>query len=67
MSDSIPSGIACPRCKGTDWKVEETRAYRNRLVRVRACKGCFLRVRTREVLEALNHGPKKPRTRQSCI
>ncbi|VTR92805.1 unnamed protein product [Gemmata massiliana] len=46
------SGIGCPRCGGVVWKVTKTRSIPGRLVRLRTCKGCFLRVRTREVMEA---------------
>lgn len=57
-------GIACPRCKGTVWKVDGTRPAANRLVRVRTCKGCRLRVRTRESIEAtaspVRHRAKAP-------
>lgn len=47
----VPAGLACPRCKGTGWRVRETRRRPGRLVRVRTCTACKLRVRTREVIE----------------
>jgi hypothetical protein len=58
--DPKATGLRCPRCKGTAWHVNETRPAANRLVRVRTCKGCRLRVRTREVIEAAT-APPKPR------
>ena len=48
-----PDGIVCPRCKGTKWKVWMTRTMVSRTVRVRDCSSCFLRVRTREVIESV--------------
>ena len=53
----LPAGIVCPRCKGTEWGVWMTRRMPGRLVRVRTCGGCFLRVRTREVIEAVEDNP----------
>ncbi len=49
---SVASGVVCPRCGGTKWKVGETRPAPGRLLRFRVCKGCNKRVRTREVIEA---------------
>jgi hypothetical protein len=46
-------GIRCPRCKGTKWKVHTTRQGDGKVLRVKTCLGCFLRVRTREVIEAV--------------
>ena len=49
-----PPGLPpCPRCGGIAWKVEHTRQARGRVVRIRSCKGCYLRIRTREILEAV--------------
>jgi hypothetical protein len=48
------AGIVCPRCKKpADWKIQETRRDRGRVLRIRVCKACQLRVRTREVIEAV--------------
>lgn len=54
-----PSGIACPRCSGTGWKVTRTRARVRRLMRVRTCKKCQFQVRTRETIE-LVIGDERP-------
>lgn len=48
-----PRGIVCPRCKGTKWRVVETRPVPGRLIRIRTCVGCLLQVRTREVIETV--------------
>ena len=51
-TNRVRPGISCPRCQGVVWKVTKTRSIPGRLVRIRTCKGCFLRVRTREMMEA---------------
>jgi transcriptional regulator NrdR family protein len=54
MSDQPKSrGLACPRCAATRWCVLESRRSPGRITRVRECKQCELRVRTREVFEAV--------------
>ncbi|VTR93573.1 unnamed protein product [Gemmata massiliana] len=53
VAPALIHGIACPRCKGTKWKVWMTRTMVSRMVRVRDCSSCFLRVRTREVIESV--------------
>lgn len=63
MSDTPPDGIPCPRCRGTDWKTSETRKRPGRLVRVRTCCKCHLRVRTREVIEGYP-GRARPDTQE---
>ena len=50
---AIPDGIPCPRCRGTNWSVYSTRHETGRMVRVRTCAGCRLRVRTGERIEAV--------------
>lgn len=49
----VPDGIRCPRCKGAVWRVWATRRETGRVVRVRTCSACHLRVRTRETIEAV--------------
>lgn len=50
----VPRGIVCPRCGNTEWEVRETRpGPGGRVIRIRLCCGCWTRVRTREVIEAV--------------
>jgi hypothetical protein len=63
MNDKPPEpaprpGIKCPRCGGTQWRVVVTRQSAGKTLRVRTCRGCLLRVRTREVIEAVCDGQK---------
>ncbi len=52
----VRGGIVCPRCKGNDWGTAKVRKHPGRVMRVRTCRGCFLRVRTRETIEAVIGG-----------
>ena len=66
MSDkpAKPTGIPCPRCGGTLWKADKLRPAPNRVVRVRTCKGCRLRIRTAERFEAVHVPEPRPTTQQ---
>jgi hypothetical protein len=57
--EPLSKGIACPRCKGTRWRVWVTRRMPGRLVRVRTCADCRLRVRTKEIIEAVGGDPQE--------
>lgn len=57
--DPKAPGLRCPRCKGTAWRIDETRPASGRMVRVRTCTSCKLRVRTRETIEATEKPPKR--------
>lgn len=58
---NVPNGIACPRCKGATWKVEETRQLPGCLLRIRTCCGCHMRIRSREKFEAVCRPAKSRR------
>lgn len=50
----------CPRCAGADWGVLKTRREVGRIVRIRVCRGCRLRIRTGERVEFTPPLPAPP-------
>jgi len=45
-------GISCPRCYGIQWRVYLVRGRRGFIMRVRVCKNCGHRIRTKEEIYA---------------
>jgi len=58
-TEDQPRGLRCPKCGCCDLRVKYTRHFPETRRRVRICRNCRCKVRTKEVITGSTDDPKK--------